>query len=276
MSALDNLGPHLLGRQPSAPEAKIGDYPLEAFVSADPLAQAFAALLASPHVAKATKAWAVQVMQVIAPGPTPVPTPTPTPAPVAAKQWPDTEPTLDQGQTPHCIGFGGSQWVNTDPVDDHYTNADGDALYYECKVLDGEPKAEDGSSVHTLAKALGNRGLLTTYAWATTTDAITQWILTNGSVVAGTDWMNDMFNPDADGIIHPTGGVAGGHCYLLDEFLPAGSLLPSGTAAAEDYYGIHNSWSDAWGVKGHAYISVKDFGGLLANSGEALAAVEVA
>jgi hypothetical protein len=179
MSALDNLGAHLLGRKPSDPDAR--NYPLELFLSSNPVDVALAALLKDKSVASATKTWAkfeAPYLKAITP-PNPAPTPTP-PAPTGSKRWADSDPTLDQGQTPHCIGFGGSQWVNTDPVDDHYTNADGDKVYYECKVLDGEPGVENGSSVHTLVKALVKRGLVGTYAFASSTATITSWIQAKG------------------------------------------------------------------------------------------------
>jgi hypothetical protein len=260
-SAFDNLGPHLLGRIPSKPDAR--NYPLELFLSADPIDQALSTLLADKHVAAGTKQWATfasSYLKLISP-PTP---PAPTPPPAGAKLWSDAEAVLDQGQTSHCVGFGGAQWGNTDPVDDKYTNADGDKIYYECKVIDGEPNQEDGSTVHSLATCLQNRGRLNVYAWASTTDAITQFLSTQGSVIVGTDWYNDMFNPDANGFIAPTGGVAGGHCFLLDEYDPT-----------QEAYGILNSWSSSWGKNGRAYIKIADFNTLLQSNGEALAAVEL-
>jgi hypothetical protein len=143
------------------------------------------------------------------------------------------------------------------------------------QVVDGEPKAEDGSTVHSLATVLVAEGIIDAYAFAGGTDAITEWITSKGSVIAGTDWTDDMFNPDADGIISASGGVAGGHCYDLDEYVPAGGALPSGKVVDTDFYGLHNSWSDSWGVGGRAYISVSQFAKLLGAQGEALTAIQV-
>lgn len=181
-----------------------------------------------------------------------------------AVTWADTEQTLDQGQTPHCIGFGGAQWGNTLPVDDRYADSDGHALYYECKVLDGEPKIEDGSDVRTLAKALQARGRLKTYAFAASIDEAVAWVLAQGPVIIGSDWTNDMFSPDANGFVKPTGGVAGGHCYLLDEYDPVAMVL-----------GFRNSWSASWGIAGRFYMHQADAVTLFASQGEALAATEL-
>ena len=251
----DKIGPHLLGRRPSPLDPR--DIPLSAYLlgtgldkadlkgeSTDPFLAAYAAMLKS-RTALATKNMFTQLF--IKEGYIPVNPPPPPPKNVAVV-WSDPEAVLDQGNTPHCVGFGGAQWGNTLPIDDHYTADDGHAIYYECKVIDGEPKQEDGSDVRSLAKALQNRALLT-----------------SGPVVVGTDWMNDMFNPDKDGFVKPTGGVAGGHCYLWQGYDPTSKVLS-----------FLNSWGDSWGVKGSFYMHQTDFEQLFADQGEAMAAVEVA
>src|SRR5207244_8460727 len=124
------------------------------------------------------------------------PPPTPDHQPVS---WPDPQTVLNQGQTPHCVGFGWCQWGNTLPVGDQFRNTDGDAVYYECKRIDGEPDAEDGSNVRSGAKAMVGRRRLGAYAFARSTDEITAWVRANGPLVVGTDWHQSMFNPDADG-----------------------------------------------------------------------------
>lgn len=272
VSASDNIGPHLLGRIP-ATDAR--DWSLEEFLAggpSTPLDVAFAALLRTAGANPAVKSWikaAQPLVSALQPAPAPAPTPTPGP-PITGRIWGDADGILDQGQTPHCIGFGGAQWGNTLPVDDKFTNADGDRIYYEAKVVDGEPKQEDGSSVHTLAKVLQTEKRLSTYAWATTTDAITAYILGYGPVIVGTDWTNDMFNPDGEGFISPSGGVAGGHCFNLVGYTPDAGRAGGG------YYTIRNSWGAGWGAGGEAKITVADFASLLASQGEALCSLELA
>lgn len=278
-SATDNIGPHLLGRIPAS---DVRDWSLEEILDggASALDLAFQKVQASSGANTQVKAWiaaAQPLLDALQPGPAPTPGPTPTPTPVPPAPtpapdggvWADTEAILDQGQTPHCIGFGGAQYGNTLPVDDHYVNADGHRIYYEAKVVDGEPKAEDGSSVHSLAKVLKTDGRIAAYAWANTTDAITAYIEKYGPVIVGTDWYNDMFNPDSRGFLNVSGGIAGGHCYLL-----AGYTADAGYGGG-GYYTVRNSWGESWGVNGTAKIAVADFGILLAAQGEALAAVEL-
>lgn len=194
----------------------------------------------------------------------PHPGPGPGPGPV------DTTPSwelliqLDQGQTGHCVGFGWSGWVDSAPVEGTYQNADGHALYYECKVIDGEPLAENGSTVRSGALALRNRGRLSAFAFATSTTEIDDWINNHGPVVVGTTWTNDMFEPDGQGFVKPTGPVAGGHCYLMIDKIDA-----------EDAYLFQNSWGAGWGQAGRFKMKKSDFGGLLADQGEACCAAEL-
>lgn len=178
-----------------------------------------------------------------------------------SRAWPFLSEPLDQGSTPHCVGFGGADFGINLPIQDAYTNDDGHAFYYKCKVVDGEPGAENGSYVRSIAKVLQAEGRITNYAFAANTDEITTWLLTQGPLIVGIQWMNGMFNPDAKNIIHPTGGIAGGHCVVLNE------------KTEDNLYHIQNSW-DGWGVNGGAYISIADFGKLFAIDGEAMAAVE--
>lgn len=263
---MPTLGVHLLGRKKPEPDPR--DYPLSDYldadidVSGDDLARALSALEASKTAAKVTKTFAkaatahIRVLEKVVPIPTPVP--------ASGVVWSDDDTVLDQGDTPHCVGFGNAQFGNTDPVNDKFTNADGDAIYYEAKVIDGEPKQEDGSSVHSGIKALKNRGRVGTYAWSTSLAEIKQWVLTSGPMVIGTDWYNDMFNPDANGFVTPTGGVAGGHCYVIvgwDE---------------NDDVTFLNSWDATWGLGGRFKMKASDFNVLVTADGfEGCAVVEL-
>ena len=76
---------------------------------------------------------------------------------------------LDQGQTPHCVGYGcagycGTAELNMGPRS--VTGMDGERIYYEAKVYDGEPLKENGSSVRSGAKALLHKeGVINAYAF---------------------------------------------------------------------------------------------------------------
>ena len=180
-----------------------------------------------------------------------------------SKMWPFNSLPLEQGETPHCVGFGGANWGINEPIQDMYTNADGHAFYDLCKIIDGEPGAQNGSTIRTIAKVLRNAGRLDGYAFAKTVDAITYWIINHGPVIIGTIWTVDMCVPDKNNVIHPTGKVAGGHCSVINETVD-GNL-----------FGIQNSWGLRWGINGKAYISRADFQSIFMAGGEAMAAVEL-
>ncbi|MFC7547019.1 C1 family peptidase [Plantactinospora sp. GCM10030261] len=171
---------------------------------------------------------------------------------------------LDQGDTGHCVGFGWAGWVDATPVPGTYQNADAHALYYECKIIDGEPGEENGSTVRSGALALRNRGRVAAFGFADNLTEIDEWINAQGTVVVGTEWTQDMFTPDGDGYVKPTGSVQGGHCYLMLDRLDA-----------EDAYLFQNSWGDNWGQSGRFKIKSRDFEGLLASQGEACCAAEL-
>ena len=179
------------------------------------------------------------------------------------KEWNYAGTLLDQGDTPHCPGFGAANFGNNPPIEDNFTNADGDRFYYLCKDIDGEPRKENGSSTRTVGKMLKQVGRISAYAFAANTDEMTYWLLNNGPVMCGTDWRTDMFTPDANNVIHPTGDIVGGHFYLVNGKYSNG------------LYRIHNSWDNYWGINGEAFISIPDMAFLLRSWGECMTAVEL-
>ena len=177
--------------------------------------------------------------------------------------WDFPSKSLDQGETPHCVGFTMADFGINLPVHTPYTNEDGHSFYYLCKIEDGEPRMENGSTMRSLAKALLNEGKIEAYAFAPDMATIKWWLLNKGSIMVGTAWTSDMFSPDENYIIRPTGSNEGGHAYLLNEWTKDG------------YIGIQNSWGDQWGDNGKAYISAEDFEKLFIYDGEAVTAVEL-
>jgi hypothetical protein len=192
------------------------------------------------------------------------PTPPPTPPPGPIQEW-TLASQLDQGQTGHCVGFGSTAWRNATPVPNSLQNADAHDFYYACKVLDGEPRAETGSYVHTAAKLLLSRKEIGAYVWAKNMDDLVNWVAHKSPVVAGTDWDENMFSPDPSGYVAPGGGVAGGHCYLYLDFLPD-----------EDAFLCDNSWGTGWSLGGRFKIKVKDVATLMGRAGaEFMAGIEI-
>jgi predicted transglutaminase-like cysteine proteinase len=72
-------------------------------------------------VTHAVKTWARLATDAIeANGPTPAPVPTP--APYGKAMWCGrmAKQCSIKARQGHCVGFGGAQWGNTLPVDDHF------------------------------------------------------------------------------------------------------------------------------------------------------------
>ena len=170
-------------------------------------------------------------------------------------------PTLNQGSTPHCVGFAGADWGNCLPVDDEWDDSQGHALYYAVKVLEGEPGEENGAWVRDLAKVLKNEGRIGTYAFGNLATA-RAFVLTQGPVVLGIRWYEDMDRPDSEGRVRPTGDLRGGHAVLL-------------YGADPDYAYLQNSWGDGWGDHGCCRIGWRDLALCMDGNGEAMAAVEL-
>lgn len=277
-----------LGRIPSPPDER--DYKLENFlgvaaIDADPdIPAAYAELKLATVTYKRWAAttykdvtqthwWkALNDLGVLAPAPDPPPPLPPSPTPVENTVWANNEPVLDQGDYGTCVGNGFAQWGNTLPIDDRFVEKDARAIYYEATILDGSPDDPDahgggqqGSTVRSGAQAMVNRTRARTYAFTTQEDTIVSFLESSGPLVVGSDFTWDMENPDENGYVTPTGGVAGGHCYLL-----AGNLIDEGA------FLFLNSWGAGWGQKGYFKMKYDDFMTLLEDQGEVCAIVEVA
>lgn len=266
-----------LGRYESLPDERNwrlslrddGDFEL-AIPTIDPLDGALKAFLGKRYSKEAKNLATLLVQRIEAVTPAPVvPTPNPTPAPTdSVVQWELGSPgVLDQGDTPHCVGFTGADFENLAPVEDHVPGSVGDDLYYACKVVDGEPKAEDGSSIHSLVKVLKARGRIAAYAFMNDVATVKAFVRQSGPVMIGIDWTDGMFDPDANGFIAPTGALVGGHALTI-----------VGDDPALDAAVILNHWGD-WGPL-HGYCKMKwsNVAGLIstARGGEAVGTLELA
>jgi hypothetical protein len=183
---------------------------------------------------------------------------------VTSKNWRFFGLPLDQCETPHCCGFSMANFGINEPINTKYTNEDGHKFYYLCKIKDGEPRAENGSDIRTVAKVLVDNKIIEGYAFAKTIEEVKWWLLNKGCMIVGTDWYEGMTNLDSSNICLLTGKIEGGHAYLLTEY------------TENNLIGIQNSWGSGWGNNGKAYIKASDFEKLLTRwGGEALAAVEI-
>ncbi len=281
MAEETKIGPHLLGRVPSKPDErdwKLRNLTFEAPAAVvDPVTLAktvgaelalttvtYQKWVATSYVNPGGSHWykAFAALSAII-GSTP-----PTPL---AKEWENTEPVLDQGNYGTCVGNGCAQWGNTLPVDDKFDEKVARAIYYEATVLDGAPDDPDspgggqqGATVRSGVLALKARSRLNAYARSVTIADAAQWVLAKGPIIMGTDWQNDMFTPDANGFVKPTGGYAGGHCYLFKGYDSGSKVLT-----------FLNSWGPDWGVLGEFKMHQADAETLFQSQGEAWASLEL-
>jgi len=170
---------------------------------------------------------------------------------------------LDQENTSHCVGFSMAHFGINLPTWTAYSKQDAHQLYYKCKEVDGDPGAENGTTIRSAARVLQDIGAIDNYAFARDINSIRWWLLNKGPLIVGTMWTEGMMTPDKQGLLDIHGFVLGGHAYLINEWRKDGLL------------GIKNSWGPRWGENGKAYITVDDFEKLFLYGGEALAAVEL-
>lgn len=180
-------------------------------------------------------------------------------------------PTLDQGQNGSCTGNAGTHNLGCDmfwgagsgvlsTVDATADETYATALYSDATKVDPFPGTfppdDTGSDGLSVAKVLKSRGLISGYQHATSLNAALT-ALADGPVMIGSDWLEDMFYPDADGRLILTGAVAGGHEYILDEL-----------DVEQQRVWMHNSWGSSWGIEGRAWMTWDDLGTLLSGDGD--------
>lgn len=180
-------------------------------------------------------------------------------------------PVLDQGMTGTCVGHGWAGWsqgaplmIKPSPEMQPMALYDEFILNDEWTDNDVDPDRQFGTSVRAGAKVLKAMGHIANYLWAESVDNLRAWHLAGfGTIVLGINWYTGMEDPDRHGVLHVTGGIAGGHC-----------VKTTGWNDERDAVRIQNSWGRGWGEAGHAWILRADLARLLAEDGEACAAVE--
>ncbi len=191
----------------------------------------------------------------------------------ARKPW-------NQGYTSRCVEYSSLKYLEAGPVRNiknvPFIPGGGGTLdfYEQCKLVDEWPGTDyDGTSVRAAMKVLQEHGYIGDYLWAWDIATVTAYLLTTGPMVFGTMWTESMFDPDSKGFLdvmkNPT--QAGGHAYLG---IGVNTTLkcPDKTKGA---IRIMNSWGEAWGDGGRAWIPLSQFDMLLKEDGEAACATEI-
>lgn len=182
-----------------------------------------------------------------------------------AKVW-SPAPVNDQGDTSGCVGYSTHKFLGSEPMLQDTSALSPMDIYDDARENDEWPtgkETDSGTSVRAGLEVLRRHGLIEAYYWADGADQIMEYLLKFGPLVFGTNWYEGMFYPDADGMIHPTGKLVGGHAY----FVYAGNWQDKTVT-------LRNSWSLTWGKSGDAIISLSDVEKLMQNGGVAAAVIE--
>jgi hypothetical protein len=178
------------------------------------------------------------------------------------------EHVLDQGDEGACVGFGWAHELAARPgvvtgIDARYAH---DHIYWPAQMQDEWPGGSypgaspqyEGTSVLGGAKAVKAAGWISEYRWALTPDDLIIAVGYAGPAVIGINWYRDMFTPDADGYVRPTGPLAGGHCVVVTGVQ---IVLDPGGRNIDNFrssFIVTNSWGPTWGHEGRARISFAD------------------
>jgi hypothetical protein len=184
-------------------------------------------------------------------------------APIVSVRHNHIGPVLNQGNLSSCTGNAMTQCLMTLPLWRNgwaFTENDAVSLYSLATQIDpfagSYPPSDTGSDGLSVCKAAQQRGFISSYAHAFGLQASLE-SLTQQPDITGTPWLQSMYYPDADGRVHPTGGVVGGHEYLR-----------IGVDAESHHVWFLNSWGDGWGQGGLFYMTWDDYGSLLAQGGD--------
>lgn len=189
----------------------------------------------------------------------------------AYQHWPAPR-ALDQGNSSSCVGHACHALLRCSPIRNSKNIPDPYEIYNAAQLIDEWPGIEyDGTSVRAGVRVLQKQGYISSYRWAFDGATAVNHILNVGPVVIGVDYYEGMMAVDKKGFVYPKGRMIGGHavtvigCNTLEK-------CPDGNTGSITYL---NSWSESWGRKGRAKLSMQAFDQLIRANGEAAAVFEV-
>lgn len=177
------------------------------------------------------------------------------------------EDWFDQGREGACVGYALGHELAARPSEVFgLTNQFlTQKIYWEAQKIDpwdggAYPNAiqfYEGTSVLAGIKIVQKLGFIKSYRWAFSIEDALYGIGHNGPAVLGIPWFYDMYFPDNNGFIKPTGQNVGGH-----------AILARAINVKEKYVTLRNSWGKDWGKNGDCYITFDDLETLLNQRGE--------
>lgn len=180
-------------------------------------------------------------------------------------------PVFDQGDIGSCTGNAaigclatGAFFATVDAGDDPHVRMldEAAALWCYSAATDLDPYPgqfppdDTGSDGLSVAKVLTSVGAIAGYRHTFTLEDMLA-ALQEQPLITGTTWLDGMYEPDRNGVVHPTGQEVGGHEYVVDSFDSGTNLL-----------GFTNSWGTSWGKAGRFFMGADEFGALLGRDGD--------
>jgi hypothetical protein len=166
----------------------------------------------------------------------------------------------NQARLGSCVPNTGCGVLSTEPFTHRYHEASAIRYYRKVTAVDpwpGQwPPDDTGSDGLSMAKVFLSEGKIARYDHAFSLEAALTALQTT-AVMIGMSWLTACDNPDADGLIHYTGSVRGGHEIEADEVDVERRLV-----------GFTNSWGPDWAAAGRFYMSWDDLGTALDDQGD--------
>lgn len=180
--------------------------------------------------------------------------------------WRNTE-WYDQGVEGACVAFALGHELNARPAEIKNISFKWlvENVYWNAQKIDpwvggsypGANPIYAGTSVLAGVKVLQKLGAFKSYRWAFNLEDIILGVGHNGPAVIGVNWYTNMFYPNQQGFITPTGSFAGGHAVML-----------KAVNIKKEIFTIRNSWGKNWGMNGDCYITFNDLNILMKQQGE--------
>lgn len=186
---------------------------------------------------------------------------------------------LDQGYEGRCVEYSICHELLSRPVKIPLTAVEdillGKKIYWPAQQEDywpggsypGAQPVYEGTSVLSGMKVAARLGYFAEYRWGLDATDAALMIGYKGPIVLGINWYDGMSRVDADGFVHVSGGIAGGHAILCNRvkiFKKSDGSINQETS----FFQLHNSWGRSWGVDGSCKVSWKDMERLIAEEGE--------
>lgn len=179
---------------------------------------------------------------------------------------------LDQGTEGACVGAAFAHELCSTPLrvakwKEITMEWAVESIYWEAQKIDPWPGGAypganphyEGTSMLAGLKIVKQMGYIEEYRWAFGEQDLALAVSHLGPAVIGVNWYMDMYSPNKNFYITPTGRHVGGHAIVVNSINPK-----------MGYYRLWNSWGQSWGRNGWCYISRGHMAELLAQSGEAV------